>query len=153
MYSQTIMKMNCTPNFVRELIGVPLQDYCGSRRSCDDVEDDGVLTSLSEVLTVLQLLYKLGTSEQGEPLSLTPEDFHCHKLINKISKQLRVCQCNHHTPSTVMFVVCITRTPLCYAVVLCQHGVILCAHNNLCLYHMVFDKICLHPLPLVCQGN
>ena len=132
-------------------IGILLQDYCSSRRSCDDIEDDGIFSSLSEVLTVLQLLYKLGTSEQGEPLSLTPEDFHCHKLINKISRQLRVCQCIHL--QSCFIVVYVTRTPLCYAVVLYLHGVVLCAHNNQCLYHMVFDKICLHPLPLVYQGN
>jgi len=105
---------------VCKLIGILQQDYCSSRRSCDDIEDDRIFSSLSEVLTVLQLLYKLGTSEQGEPLSLTPEDFHCHKLINKISKQLRVCQCNHLAPSTFMFCCCLChQDPL----VLCSGSV------------------------------
>lgn len=64
------------------------QDYCSSR-SCDP-EDDNMLLPLIEVLTVLQVLYKLGTTEEGEGLSLKPEDFYSHKLMNKITKQLQV---------------------------------------------------------------
>ena len=50
-----------------------------------------MLSPLIEVLTVLQTLYKLGTNEQGEGLSLKQEDFYSHKLMNKITKQLQVC--------------------------------------------------------------
>ena len=127
-----------------------LQDYCGSRGSHDIEDNDQVLSSLSEMLTVLQLLHKLGTSEQGEPLSLKPQDFHCHKLINKISRQLRVC-C--YSPVICFVTAVVTRTPLCYAVALYPHGVVLCAHNNRCLYHTVFGRTFLHPLLLVYQGS
>lgn len=49
-----------------------------------------MLSPLIEVLTVLQTLYKLGTTEEGERLSLKQEDFYSHKLMNKITKQLQV---------------------------------------------------------------
>lgn len=50
-----------------------------------------MLSPLTEVLTILQTLYKLGTTEEGEGLSLKLEDFYSQKLMNKITKQLQVC--------------------------------------------------------------
>jgi len=49
-----------------------------------------MLSPLMEVLTVLQVFYKLSTAEEHEGLSLKPEYFYSHKLMNKITKQLQV---------------------------------------------------------------
>ena len=49
-----------------------------------------MLSPLIDVLTVLHTLYNLGTTEEGEQLSLKQEDFYSHKLMNKITKQLQV---------------------------------------------------------------
>ena len=87
-----------------------------------------MLLPLAEVLTILQTLYKLGTTEEGEGLSLKPEDFYSQKLMNKITKQLQVSvtiNCNKEN----CYHFCVSLGPPGVVQRFCTHMVPYLMHN------------------------
>ena len=77
------------------------------------------------------MLYKLGTTEDGKGLSLKPEDFYSHKLMNKISKQLQVCVLagNFSKKLCNFLILCVSLGPPGIVQWLCTHMVPHHMHN------------------------